>query len=156
MEEVKFTGTPTEIRAKVSFMLLPEGEYDLTITPHRRKRSLNANAYLWALVSKIADRVRLDKEAVYRRMLEDYGQFEVIEMRSDIDPSRWFKYTMPIGMVRHDGVEYYQFKAYRGSSEYDTYEMSVLLDGVVNEATNLGIPTITEEELKRMKGAWGQ
>lgn len=156
MEEIKFTGTIAQIRAKVSFLILPEGQYDMTITPHRAKRSLNANAYLWALVGKIADAVRLDKETVYRRLLEDYGQAEVIEIRSDIDPARWFKYTTPIGRVRHDGKDFLQFKAYRGSSEYNTREMSILLDGAVNEATNLGIPTIGDEELERMKGAWGR
>lgn len=156
MEEIKFTGTIAQIRAKISFLILPEGQYDLTIIPHREKRSLNANAYMWALVGKIADAVRLDKETVYRRLLEAYGQFEVIEMRSDIDPEKWFRYMMPIGTVIHDGKTYNQFKAWRGSSEYDTREMAILLDGVINEATNLGIPTITEDELNRIKGVWGR
>lgn len=154
--EVRFTGTIPEIKTKISFMLNFDGIFDLTITPHRKKRSLNANAYLWALIGQMADILREEKEAIYRILLERYGQFEVIEMRSDIDPGKWFKYTAPIGEVTHDGKKYNQFKAFRGSSEYDTREMAILLDGVVNEATNMGIATITEEELNRMKGAWGR
>lgn len=156
MEEMRFIGTMREIKAKLAFMPEAEGTFELNIKPYRAKRSLNANAYLWALVGKIADLIREDKNAVYKFMLERYGQYEVIEMRSDINPRRWFKYIEPLGKVQHDGMSYNQFRAWRGSSEYDTREMAILLDGVINEATNLGIATITDEELNRMKGSWGK
>lgn len=154
--EVKFTGTSKQIKAKVSFMDLPDGVYDLTISDHKAKRSLNANAYLWALVGKMADILREGKEEVYQTLLERYGQSEVIEIRSGIPAERYFKYCSEIGTVTHDGNQYRQIMVWRGSSEYNTREMAILLDGAINEATNMGIPTISEEEATKLKGAWGR
>lgn len=154
--EVKFTGTSKQIKAKVSFMDLPDGVYDLTISDHKAKRSLNANAYLWALVGKMADILREGKEEVYQTLLERYGQSEVIEIRSGIPAERYFKYCSEIGVVVHDGQQYRQIMVWRGSSEYNTREMAILLDGAINEATNMGIPTISEEEATKLKGAWGR
>lgn len=141
---------------KLAYVLDDGKKYELTIKEYRNKRSRNANAYMWEIIGKIADVIREDKEQVYKYMLERYGQFEVLEMRGDIDISKWFKYTEIIGQGVHDGEIWNQFKAYRGSSEYDTREMAILIDGVINEATNLGIQTVSEEELDRMKGAWGK
>jgi hypothetical protein len=42
----------------------------------------------------------------------------------------------------------------RGSHTYDTKEMSRLIDGVVEAAKELGIETLTPEQLERMKAAW--
>ena len=43
----------------------------------------------------------------------------------------------------------------KGSSEYNTAEMSHFIDMVVQEAKELGIETLTPDELERMKQAWG-
>ena len=42
----------------------------------------------------------------------------------------------------------------RGSHTYDSGEMSILIDGVVQEAKQLGIETLTPNELERMKNLW--
>ncbi len=55
------------------------------IKEHRQKRSLNANAYCWALIGQIADNMRKSKEEVYLGMLRDYGQSEIISVRADIN-----------------------------------------------------------------------
>ena len=43
---------------------------------------------------------------------------------------------------------------FKGSSEYDTREMSIFIDGIVSEAQGLGIDTRTPEELAEMKSLW--
>ena len=40
---------------------------------------------------------------------------------------------------------------FEGSSEMDSREMAILLDGVVQEAEQLGIPTLTPNEIARLK-----
>ena len=42
----------------------------------------------------------------------------------------------------------------KGSSEYDTAEMSHFIDRIVEEAKELGIETATPDELERMKQEW--
>ena len=47
------------------------------------------------------------------------------------------------------------YKVYRGSHTYDTKEMSILIDGTVADAKELGIETMTPAELAEMKERWG-
>ena len=42
----------------------------------------------------------------------------------------------------------------KGSSEYDTKEMSHLIDGLVSECKEMGIETLPPEELERMMAAY--
>jgi hypothetical protein len=56
--------------------------------------------------------------------------------------------------VGDDGILYYRYKVMRGSHTYNTKEMSVLIDGVVQEAKNLGTETLPEKELERIKNLW--
>ena len=44
----------------------------------------------------------------------------------------------------------------RGSSTYDTAEMSALLDGVIEDCKSCGIETATPEEIERMKQLYEQ
>lgn len=156
MEEVTYTGTMKQIKAKVSFMREIDGVFDLIIKKHRNKRSLDANSYMWALIGKIADVLRMNKDDLYVQMLKQYGQRDVVELRSDADPERFFEYFDIIGEVKHDGLVFKQVMVYTGSSKMNSREMAILLDGIIMEAENQGIPTLTQEQVDRMKGAWGK
>lgn len=126
-------------------------EKKFEIKEYRQKRSLNANAYCWALIGEIADVMRMSKEDVYLRMLKDYGQSEVISVRSDINISGYFKYCEVFGTGTVNGKEFTHYKVYKGSSEYDTGEMSIFIDGVVQEAQALGIQTLTPTQIAELK-----
>lgn len=124
----------------------------LEIKPYKEKRSLNANAYAWTLIQKIADVLRQDKNKVYVEMLDRYGQSEVVSVRADIDVNGIFKYFKEIGTGTVNGKEFTHYRVFKGSSEYDAKEMSILIDGIVSEAKDLGIETLTPEEMQRLKG----
>lgn len=121
------------------------------IKEHREKRSLNANAYCWLLIGKIADNMRKSKEEVYLGMLRDYGQSEIISVRSDININGYFKYFEKFGTGQVNGKDFTHYKIYKGSSEFDTREMSIFLSGVVQEAQALGIDTLTPNQLAELK-----
>ena len=135
----------------------------LDIKEYREKRSLNANAYFHTLVDKIAHKMGLSHVEVHNRMIADYGQVDsdvnYIIMK-DILP--WLKmdniHLRPTTgtKVLDDGQLYRVFQVMRGSHTYDTKEMSILIDGVVAEAKELGIETLTPVELERMKAQWTQ
>lgn len=143
-----------------------EGEIDkikdckkLTIkaVKFRKKRSLDANAYMWVLLSKIAEEIHSDKDEVYLEMLSRYGVFtHIIVKPSVVDKvkNEW-RTVRELGEINVNGTSGIQLRCYFGSSTYDTKEMSVLIDGVVREAKELGIETATPEELERMKREWG-
>ena len=128
--------------------------YDVKIEKHREKRSLNANNYLWELCTQIGDILRKSKEEVYLEMLIDYGQSIMISVSSDVKLNGFYKYYKEAGKSILNGKEFTHYKIYKGSSEYDTKEMSILLDGVVQEARQLGIRTKEDEELEKMIDKW--
>lgn len=142
----------------------PEKDYVLKIEPERKKRSLNSNSYAWVLITEIANVLRTDKEDVYVEMLRRYGQIAedgdgnkiVFSVRSDIDVSSFYKYIEKIGTGTVNGTEFTHYRALKGSSEFDTREMSIFIDGIVSEAKNLGIDTMTPNEIERIKQLWGK
>lgn len=136
------------------FRLDKDTIYDVKITKHREKRSLNANACLWKLVTEIGNVLNKSKEEVYLQMLIDYGQSEMVSILSEIDVKGYFKYYKLAGTSILNGKEFNHYKIYKGSSEYDTKEMSILLNGVVQEAKDLGIKTKDDIELERLIKEW--
>ena len=134
--------------------LLEEELLDIEVKKHRAKRSLNANNYMWSLINEMANVLRTSKEDVYLVMLKRYGQSEIISVLSNINISGYFKYYDIAGTSKLNGKEFTHYKVYKGSSEYDTREMSVLIDGVVSECKDLGIETMTPDELAALKNAW--
>ena len=136
------------------------GKLSIKFAQWREKRSLNANAYCWKLCTEIANKLSakdapIVKEDIYVRMLQDYGQSDIVTLRADIDPSRHFDYCEYKGTGSINGKEYKHYKVTIGSHRYNTKEMSILLDGIIAEAEALGIPTITPRELEQMKARWG-
>lgn len=121
------------------------------IKEHKEKRSLSQNAYAWKLINEIGNKIGKSKEDLYVEMLKDYGQHEVISMLSEIDPKGYFKYYEVIGTGIVNDKEFTHYKIYKGSSEFNTLEMKIFIDGIIQEATQLGIPTITEKELESMR-----
>jgi hypothetical protein len=138
---------------------LKDAEADVEIKKHRKKRSLDANAYAWALIDKLAEAMSLDKTAVYRETIKDIGGVSEIvcvkEQAAEKLVSAWK--THGIGWQ----AETFGSKLkgcvnvtlYYGSSVYDTKQMSLLIDRLVCEAKELGIETLSPEELRRIVGA---
>ena len=124
---------------------------------YREKRSLDSNSYLWVILQKMADKLHRDKWGLYLDMLGQYGVFTHIIVKPHMVEkvkNEW-RAVKELGEVSVNGTTGIQLQCYFGSSTYDTKEMSVLIDGVVSEARELGIETLPEEELRRMKEMWG-
>ena len=117
----------------------------------KKHRTLSQNAYLWKLVNEIGNKVGKSKEEIYEEMLIDYGQSTLVSILSEINPNGYLKYYRVFGKGSVNGKEFTHYKVYKGSSEYNTIEMKVLLDGVIHECEQLGIPTLTEEEISKMR-----
>ena len=134
------------------FKLDRDKEYQIEIKEYKPKRSLDSNSYCWVLCQKIANVMRLSKEEVYQRMLKEYGQFVIIKIRSDIMPQTYFEYYEEVN--QKEGYTYY--KIFKGSSEMDSKEMSILIDGIVQEAQELDIDTLTPSQIADLKSQWNK
>ena len=150
---IEYIGKISGIIAQI-YNLDKDTIYDIKIKKYRQKRSKNANAYAWELITKIANELRLSKEEVYLNMLKNYGQSELVSVLANIDVTGYFKYYEIAGKSLLNNKEFIHYKIFKGSSEYDTREMSILIDGIIHEAEQLGIATISDKELEKMKGSW--
>lgn len=121
------------------------------IKEHKEKRTLTQNAYMWSLINEIANRMRLSKEETYLKMIKDYSQSMLATIRADIDVTKFFKYYNFEREAKINGVDFKVYKVYEGSSQMDKNEFRVLLDGVIQEAQQLGICTLTPEEIERLR-----
>lgn len=121
------------------------------ISEHKEKRSLSQNAYSWKLSNQLADKLGLSKEAMHFQLLKDYGQSEKVSVLSSIDLTGYCDYCEEIGKSTLNGKEFTHYKIYKPTHEMNSKEMSVFIDGLVQECENVGIPTLTREEIEGMK-----
>lgn len=146
--------------AKTAVDNFGDGEIEVTISKRSKKRSLSANNYAWLLIGKIAAMIGTPKDDVYRHAVREIGDnydairipreaFPGFQQRWEQDHIGWFCDELLI-----NDPEYTDVICYYGSSQYDTRQMSRLIDFLVAEASELGISTMTPEELERMVGAW--
>lgn len=139
---------------------LKEGAISLECKKWRNRRSLDANAYMWTLVDKIAQKTRQKPVDVYRHAIKEIpGNSTLVcvqDKAKDVLQQQW--------QAKGLGWQTEELKSkiegctnivlYYGSSVYNTTQMSLLIDSIVEEAKALGIETLTPYELEGMKAQW--
>ncbi len=136
--------------------LKDKDKLSIEVKEYRERRSLSANAYAWSLIGQIADIVRAGKDEIYLMLLKRYGQSELISVLSHVPIRSYVKYFEEAGESKLNGKNFTHYRVYKGSSEFDTREMSIFIDGVVSEAKDLGIQTETPNQIAEMKARWGE
>ncbi len=142
---------------------LDDKEYTLTISKKRKGRSINANNYSWLLTDKLSDTllvrgIKLSKDEMHAEMIFRYGQPMldenetpiIISVLQGIKVTDFYPYAKEIGTGTVNNKEFTHYRIYRGSHTYDTGEMSIFINGIVEECKEQGIPTETPEEINRM------
>lgn len=139
---------------------LKDSELRLTVKKWRKKRSLDANAYFWVLLDKLACALKIPKEELYRGYIRNVGgNAETICVQNKAvdrliegwqhNGTGWVADTFESKIEGCTNVVLYY-----GSSTYDTEQMSRLIDAVVQDCKAVGIETLTPRELEQMLGAW--
>lgn len=139
----------------------PEHQWTAKIARKKRRRSLEANSYCWVLCDKIASAIGTTKELIYKDAIENVGVFTQMLVQNEAVESfinAWNKQ----GLGNHAMTAYESKKnpgntviiAYHGSSTYDTKAMARLIDYIVSEAKEVGVETLTPDEIAKMKAAW--
>lgn len=134
------------------------GEYNIMRTG--TKRSLEANAYCWTLINKIAARIHEPPVEVYRRYIRDIGSKRLVSCVriEDVDEEvKTFTFNhigrmVDIGESKIPGCATV-IKIF-GSSDYDTEQMSALIDAIVQDCDALDIETKTQEEIEVLLRDW--
>ena len=151
---------------RTQFDELKDSDISITVKRFHEKRSLDANSYYWLLLSQLADAVGCSKLYMHNQMLRRYGQPEVVddglmyivlpdtdEAERKADEAETY-HIKPTSDVREgkDGRMYRTYIMLRGSHTYDSKEMSVLINGLVDECHDVGIETMTPNEIMRLRG----
>ena len=138
-------------------IILNGKELTVEIKQYRHKRSIDSNAYMWLLLNEMASICKTTKDELYIEVLSRYGVFTHIVVKPSIVDrvkAEW-RTVREVGEIKIGNKTGVQLQCYFGSSTYNTKEMSTLIDGVVQEAKELGIETISGTEIKSMMKAWG-
>lgn len=146
---------------KLCYDELHEAEkLNIEIKKYRKKRSLDANAYMWVLCGKLAEKIGSTKESVYRQHILNMGVYKVAEISEDAAETLIIGWQMNgIGWLA-ERVDYgardgfVLVNLYYGSSVYNTKQMSRLLDSVVEDCKEQGIQTETPDEIAKMVNLW--
>lgn len=121
------------------------------IKEHRAKRTLTQNAYYWVLVNELANCLRKSKEEVHFDLLRDYSQVALVILKSNVDIKGYIRYYEFERETIISNVKFNIYKVYKGSSEMDKKEFSILLEGLIQEAQQQGIPTLTPNEIAKLR-----
>ena len=81
----------------INWLYSQDKEKTFDIKVHKRKRSLNANNYFWELTTELAHVLRMDKEEMYFKLLQKYGQSEMVSVVANIDVRPYFKHYTEAG-----------------------------------------------------------
>ena len=135
--------------------------YDLEVKEHRKKRSLDANAYAWVLINKLAEVMRIPPEEVYRQAIQDIsGNSEIIPIKEEaVDQFKVAWVRNGIGWICRDMGKsklpgYRNLMVYYGSSVYSVYQMGVLLEHLQQDCKALDIEYLPPEKLSLLMEEW--
>ena len=142
---------------------LKEDKLSVEIKKYRKKRSLDANSYCWVLCDKIAKELSKDgtpitKENIYQDAILNIGTFEpmIIEEKAYDNFKRIWE-NQGLGFLVQEVTrkdKCVKVHCYYGSSTYDSKEMSLLINLIVDLAQSLNIETKTKNEIDSLIKEW--
>lgn len=150
----------------ITYLIEQAKDKQFELKEYRPKRSLNANSYCWVLCDKIAKEMNKDngeifiKEDIYKDAITQIGTFEpmIVQERTFQTFKRIWE-NQGLGFIvqevgRKDNC--IKVHCYYGSSTYDSKEMSLLIQLLVNLAKSYNIETKTQQEIGSLLDSWGK
>lgn len=140
-------------------------KWDLSEHKEHRKRSLDSNAYFHVLADKLRQKLGISMARCKNHLIADYGQIlylgdEPMIYKTNAPEEYMMEletlHTKCVKVTTENGREVFFYRVYRGSHEYNTEEMSRLINGTVEECKAQGIETATPDEIARMQALWEQ
>src|SRR5574344_2603174 len=154
---MQYTGTIDQIQVKLKFTDLDKTKkYDISITEHKEKRSLNCNNYAWKLINNLSDKMNISSIEIYRNYVKELSIYKVITINDDaVDTfiKSWGMNGIAWLCDKVDKAEitgYSVLHAYYGSSVYNTKQMAHLIELIEEDCHALEIETREERKLKQV------
>lgn len=178
--------TGTSLQIVEWLMAQPDKTLVYDIDVHTKERSISANNYFWKLVNLVAVKEKISDTEVHDKILAENrhyihteegavdwkvsnrspDKFGIMKEKDAdgktqyyVDSEMKVKLQREDGSVCHDnngdyvGTIYWHIK---GTHQMNSKELSRCIDSIKFEATQLGIPTMPENELERLLKMWGK
>lgn len=134
-------------------------DLEISAKPWHKRRSLSANAYFHLLVNKIAEKTQQSDDDVKAELVVRYGTYSRnadgtvagVMLPTVVDIAHFYPYVRLFDQRMQGGKLFNCYLFYKQTHEMDSAEMSRLIDGTVSEAKELGIDTMTPEQLKQLR-----
>ncbi len=140
-----------------------ENKLNVELKKWKKKRSNDANAYCWVLCDKIAKKLTVPdavvtKEQVYKNAILNIGTFTpmIVEEKA-LETFKRIWRTRGLGFLveevsRKDKCV--KIHCYYGSSTYDSKEMWLLIEFLIDLAKHFEIETLPQDELENIMKEW--
>ena len=131
----------------------------LKVSKLSKKRSLDANAYCWSLIGKLAKQLRLPKNEVYMEYIREIGDYDIVcvmdkaaaKLRQSWE-SKGLGWQTDEMLSKIDGCT--NVILYYGSSSYTTEQMSRFISMIKDDCIDYGIPTRPQDEIDALLNSW--
>ncbi len=134
--------------------------YTVEIKEKKEKRSREANSYAWVLLDKLAEKLNIAKEEIYRELIKNIGgnsevvcvQNKAVERLCEGWKRNGIGWVTDTFESKINGCM--NVILYYGSSTYDTAQMHRLIELIVQECKQQDIEVMSERELSLIKSEW--
>lgn len=129
----------------------------------RKKRTLTQNGYYWELIGKVSDKTGLSAARLHNELLQEHPHPEIDERTMKLWEV-WIEDTEENYNKALESKTYHLYRTsaidadgkrkhivLRGSSTFNTAEMAVLLDTLIERAKNAGVETMTPDQIAHMR-----
>lgn len=154
-------GTKAQV---IAFLEDKDHEKKWEIKEHRGKRSLDSNNYFHKLCDELRQKLGISMARCKNHLIADYGQIwympdgQAMIYKTNAPEDFMLEletlHCKCIKTTEENGKQVFFYRMYRGSSTYNSAEMTMLIKGTVEECKEQGIETLTPMELQQMNLAW--
>ena len=124
-----------------------------------KKRSLDANAYAWVLIGKIAKAIGVPKNDVYMQFIRDIGDYDIVCIKEEAAPTliraweaKGLGWQTETTLSKLDGCT--NVLLYYGSSCYTTEQMSRFINYIQEICADYGIEVRPQAEIDALLDSW--
>ena len=109
----------------------------------KEQRNKEQNKKYWKLINQLSLVLKIGVEELHFKMLKDYSARYEILVPDDYE-IRGIEYYERKSKIKKGDKEFIVYHVYTPSHELRTDEFALLLEGLVRECENVGIPTIID------------
>ena len=146
---------------------LKDKDVNVTIKKAGKKRSLDANAFAWVLINQIAEKLQIKEPKsgwtpieVYRAAVREVAGACNVHMVRVEEADEIFKDWVDMGIgfqvevMASPREGWLEALFWKGSHLFNSEQMSALINILIQEANQQGIPTMPDEEARKLIGEW--